>query len=407
MVAKMKGLLAVATTVSASIIDLPVAIRNSYSSVKFDIGTPPKEHYFLFDTGSATSWIVSSECTDFSCPDSSTAYNRQPYNASASSSAVDLGSYSTIPYYQGGGQVAGEAFQDIFVTSNGSVKWNQTFLSTTESSWRFITADGFLGLGFSSIAENFTSTLAETLLWDGKLDASRFALYYGTNMRDNGTQNGVLTIGGSHEEKYVDGDVVYTPLMEEEAHQLWRAPLRSVNVLVARNLSQANSTVEIRNGRLPTTIVPQGAYPRANVTWPIGGSGSAVFDTGAGRLSVPDAIVDAMYYNLGWNKTKLMNGEERMQCQHLNASWAVTLTLGEQAEEDDVSFTLRGDEFTRPGSECMPPFDESGGSGFALVGAVFLRRHYSVFDFGGNKVEDYQPRIGFGRLKREYDFLYQ
>jgi saccharopepsin len=68
---------------------------------------------------------------------------------------------------------------------------------------------------------------------------------------------------------------------------------------------------------------------------------------------------------------------------------------------------VRGDEFLRPGQQCMPPFQGSGSSGFALVGTGFLRRYYSVFDFGADKVEDYQPRVGFGRLKKEYDYLYQ
>jgi saccharopepsin len=96
-----------------------------------------------------------------------------------------------------------------------------------------------------------------------------------------------------------------------------------------------------------------------------------------------------------------------MSCQHLNASWAVTLTLGEGTEEDDVSFTVRGDDFTVPGAQCMPAFDDGGSCGFALIRDAFIQRHYSVFDFGGDKVEDSQPRLVFVRLKKEYDYLYQ
>jgi saccharopepsin len=393
-------LLALSTLISASTIDLPVVIRNTYSSVKFAIGSPPQDHHLLFDTGSASAWIVNTDCTATSCPDGNTDYKRQKYNASASSTAVDLGVDAAIPYL--GGDVAGQALQDVFVIPGSGFEWNQTFLSANKSSWRFITADGFLGLGFSSIAVNSTATLVETLLWKGALDAPRFSLFYGTNLDDQGPQDGVLTIGGSHEEKYADGEVVYTPLKKRDEYQLWRAALRSVNVLVAHT---PNSTVEIRNGRLPTIALPEGALPKANTTLPV--NGSAVFDTGAGRLSVPAEIIGTMYSNLGWNVTKLLNGQERMSCQHLNASWAVTFTLGEGAEEDDVSFTVRGDEFTVPGAQCMPPFDDSGSRGFALVGAAFLRRHYSMFDFGGDKVESYQPRLGFARLKKDYDYLYQ
>lgn len=405
MVAHIIKLLAVATTVSASIVELPVVVRDTYASVKLDIGTPAKEHRLLFDTGSSTIFLVNTDCTEASCPDGKISdYERVKYNASASSTSVNLDIPASIPYL--GGEVAGGTFQDIFSTTDGGVEWNQTFLSANQSSWRFITADGFLGLGFSTIAEKNTTTLVEQLLWNGQLDAPRFGLYYGKNLKDEGEQDGVLTIGGSHEDKYVDGEMVYAPLRKEAEYQLWRAPLRSVNVLVTEDPSAPNATIEIHNGRLPTTAVTKGGFPKANTTWSTYQAG-AVFDTGAGRLSVPTEIVDAMYFNLGWNNTKLMNGEERMECQHLNASWAVTLTLGEGAPEDDVSFTMRGDEFTEPGDQCMPPFDDSEQYGFALVGAAFLQRYYSVYDFGADKVEDYQPKIGFGRLKKEYDYLYQ
>jgi hypothetical protein len=118
-------------------------------------------------------------------------------------------------------------------------------------------------------------------------------------------------------------------------------------------------------------------------------------------------MVDAAYEQLGWNQSKLISHEEVMECKHLNSSWAITFTLGEEDEADDVSFSLRGDEIYMPGEQCMPPFEGSGGEYFALLGAAFLQRHYSVYDFGGTNMFDYKPRIGFGRLKKEKDYLYQ
>ncbi|EDU41698.1 Asp domain containing protein [Pyrenophora tritici-repentis] len=405
MVASVKIVLAVATTASAAILELPVAIKNSYLSVPFQVGTPPKEHRLSLDTGSASSFMLNTDCTATSCPDGSKPYYiRQPYNASASSSAVDKHISAAIPYL--GGNVAGETFEDVFGDPASDIQWNQTFVSVNQSSWRFITADGFLGLGFSTIAEKNTTTVVETLMQNDLLDAPRFSLFYGTNPSDNGTQDGALTIGGSHEEKYADGPIVYAPLKKEGEYQLWRTPLRSISILVARNPTDPNSTVEVHNGRLPTTRVPEGTWPHANVTWNMFTSGSAVFDTGAGSLSLPIVTLPGLYYNLGWNYTKLFEThEERIECQHLNASWAVTLTLGDGAPEDDVSFSIRGDEFFF-NHECMPPFDTTGDS-YALIGMSFLRRHYSVFDFGSNKVENYAPRIGFGRLKKAYDYMYQ
>ncbi|KAF1926720.1 acid protease [Didymella exigua CBS 183.55] len=400
---KTAGMLAAATAAAASVVELPVRIKDTYCTAEVSVGTPPKPYRLLFDTGSSTSWFTSTACTATSCPYLA-SYNRTLYSANASSTSTDLHSFSRISYVDGDG-VAGAATRDVFSAPDGSFEWNQTFLSANESSWRWITADGYLGLGFSSIAENATTTLVETLLWDGQLDEPRFSLFYGTNLENNGTQNGVLTIGGSHEDKYVDGEIVYAPLKTEDPHQLWRAPLRSVNILVA---GQANSTVITNTGSLPHTTDANGTFPQANTTWQIGSSGIAVFDTGAGRVSVPSSIIDVVYYNLGWNFTKLLHGEERIECQHLNASWALTFTLGEDDDTaKDVSFSIRGDEFIEPGSECMPPIDTSDQGNFALVGSPFLQRYYTIWDFGADKVADYAPKIGFGKLKKEWDYLYQ
>jgi saccharopepsin len=207
-----------------------------------------------------------------------------------------------------------------------------------------------------------------------------------------------LTVGGSHEDKYVDGDVVYAPLRKEDTYQLWRTPLRSINVMVA---GQTNSTLTIRNGELPSIPEAECVWPCANITWSMYGSGAAVFDTGSGQVSLPDEMIDAVYFNLVWNQTKLMNGEERMECQHLNASWAISFTLGKSEDEgNDVSFSIRGDEFKQPGEQCMPSVTNSGAYSFALIGTPFLQRYYTMFDYGADKVEEYEPRIGFGRLRR-------
>lgn len=370
--------------------------------MQFQVGSPPKPYRLLFDTGSTTSWITGINCTDTSCPNGS-GFNRTHYNEADSCTSVNLDSFSNIPYIDGD-VVAGWAFQDVFSDEKGSFEWNQTFLAANQSAWRFITADGFLGLGFSSIAENKTTTLVETLLWQDKLKDPRFGLFYGTNLKDAGVQDGVLTIGGSHEATYAEGNVAYVPLRKEDSYQLWRAPLRSVNVLATR---EPNSTVIVNHGHLPTTTDPKDVYPKSNTTWPTWGIGRAVFDTGAGRISVGSDIIDAVYFNLGWNVSKLLTGQEQFECRHLNASWALSFTFGEAADEaNDVTLTVRGDEFVKPGEQCMPPIDNSGSPGFALLGTAFLRRYYSIFNFGGNRVENYRPQVGFAKLKREFDYLY-
>ena len=248
----------------------------------------------------------------------------------------------------------------------------------------------------------------ETLLWDGKLDKARFGLYFGTNLGDEGPQDGVLSIGDSHEDKYVDGQVVYAPLQKvNNEYGLWHTPLKAVHLLVAKNPSNPNHTVETHIGKLPTTQFSGNALESPNITLSTFGDGRAVFDTGAGRLSVPYEMIDSLYYNLGWDYQSLLYGKQRFTCEAMNASWAISLILGEGAPENDVVVSIRGDEFLEPGAQCMPPFDSSSSPSFALVGSAFLHRYYTIWDFGADKVAEYMPRLGFGRLKKEFDWNYQ
>ncbi|KXJ87661.1 aspartic peptidase domain-containing protein [Microdochium bolleyi] len=401
--------LAILPAVSAAVIDLPLHIQDSYISAQFQVGTPAKPFRFFIDTGSATSWVTSASCNSTSCPNLS-SYTRVGYNVSASSTSVDLHTPARIEY-TGGDALTGNVVQDVFHDEKGMLPdyWNQTFLEVNHSSWRFITADGFGGFSFSSIAEPNTTTIMETLLWDGRLDDPRFSLFYGTSLANDGAQDGILTLGGSHEDKYVDGEMLYVPLRKETPYQLWRTRLLSINVLVAGG---ANSTIVWNHGKAPTTTDPAGTEPAANKTVSFAAYNAdyarVVFDTGAGRISLPeDAMLD-VYSALGWDYYALLQGQQRWTCAASNSSWALSLTIGDPDVESGVyTFTQRGDEVYIPGDQCQPPFDGSGVQGFGLIGAAFLRRFYSVYDFGADKVEDYKPRIGFGRLKKEYDYLHQ
>lgn len=392
------ALIGLAAAASAAVLELPIVSLNEYNSVVLDIGTPAKPYRLLFDTGSATSWVTGRNCTDSACP-SRSGFVRTPYNDLDSSSSVALGVSGSIEYISGG--VDGSIFQDVFSDKN-ALAWKQTFLAVSyDEKDTFLAADGLLGMAFSSIAVENTTTCVETLIWEDKLDEPRFAVYYGTNLNNTSVQDGILTIGGSHEDTYVDGEVTYVPLRREDPYQVWRAPLRSVNVLVAHD----NAIISTHVGKAPTTNAPAGTFPKTNTTWPLYGTGFSVFDTGSGGISLPSQLIEPVYFNLGWNLSKLYSGEERWKCEDLNSTWAISFTFGEDDESSDKTFSIRGDEIWLAADDCMPPFGDSGNNDFALLGASFLRRFYSIWDFGGKSVETYEPRVGFGKLKEEYDYI--
>lgn len=297
--------------------------------------------------------------------------------------------YDEIDYL--GGATGGPALRDVFRI--GRTYWNQTFIAANQSSWSVMPSDGFFGLAFSSIAEPSTQTAVETLMQDGLLDEHRFAIYYGTEFNDtNGAPGkGVITVGGSEERKYVDGPINWLPVQKDldgTVYQLWRSTLRKIS-----------GSRKVAPG--------QGSSFNGSVEW-AAGQANSVFDTGSGGgISIPSAQVDAVYESIGWSFPAILNGSHIPLCSEFNSSWSVTFSYS----DDGVRYhdlTFSGDQLARPGfanraDACWPPFDAQYGSdSLVLIGQPILRLFYTIFDFGSTRVEDYKPRIGFGKLKKEF-----
>ncbi|EFX04034.1 pepsinogen c [Grosmannia clavigera kw1407] len=366
----------------AAVFELPVWIRNTYAVVEIEAGTPPVSHYLEFDTGSSSTWMASSDCVadPSACPNSS-GYKRPGYDASASSTSSSLNTTASIGYL--GGTTGGSGAKDMFaMPSAPKDTWAQTFLAVNESSFAALPGDGFLGLAFSTIAEGETTTLVETMMQDGLLDEPRFALYRGSETNDTGSSpgNGMLTVGGSHEDKYVNGSLAWTQLQYPGSEaQLWRTAMQSV---VSRRPNTANTT-----------------FLDVNDCW-------AVFDTGAGGITVPDRLIDQIYESIGMNYTAILNGDVIPLCEDFTDDWGITVYIGDFVPATEL--TITGSMLKNPGfadgeaKYCWPPFDSNEADGLFLFGNSFLQHFYTVFDFGGNLPTNYSARIGLGPLKDEY-----
>lgn len=361
--------------------------------VEVEIGTPAVSHSLLFDSGSSTTWLVTSACAQTSSCNNYSGWNRTGYDGSASSTSAPMGTYASIDYL--GGVTAGEGIKDLFsVPSAPNATWTQSFLAADESSWSNIPADGFLGLAFTTIADANTTTLVETLMQDGLLDEPRFGLYYGTQTKDTGgvAGNGTLTLGGSHEDVYADGNVTWAELSAPSDNaQLWRV---NMQYAVGSSAPAAGNTTTTASASASTstTVTLSGAW--------------GIFDTGAPRISVGDAYVEAIYASIGMNWTAIIGGDHIPLCEEFTDAWSVEFNVGDSLRPTTIRLT--GDMLKMPGfatgedKYCWPPFDSSGTDGLFLFGAQFLQKFYTVFDFGAFEPADYAARIGFAELKEQY-----
>ncbi|KAG6186427.1 hypothetical protein E4U27_008436 [Claviceps purpurea] len=374
------GLSAFVPAAAAAVLDLPIT-RNGYNVVQLDIGTPGKKFQFLFDTGSSTAWVTDAACAPEACPNVS-GYKRVGYQVKDSSTGKLTGEKASIDYL--GGATAGDVVDDVF--SVGQTSWVQNFISASQSNWAAAAADGFLGLSFNSISVNHTSTVMHSLV--PKLDKPRFAIYYNNSETQEPGQGGLLTLGDSRENEFAQGPLATVPVVQRNGQfDVWRSRFQSLTVKTS-----GGGVERVDNGLSSTS-------------WRISfDSGDAVFDTGAGSISLDKSKIDKVYWALGWNYTQLLHSERILNCTEFNSTWSVTFELGPD-EATSSSVTLTGDQLARPGfanrkDACWPPFEDGNSNGFSLIGTPFLTQFYTVWDFGSHDESKYKPTLSFGNLKR-------
>ncbi|KKF95441.1 Gastricsin [Ceratocystis platani] len=378
---------------SAAVLNLPIIRDDGYNLVDVQIGSPPTTHRLRFDTGSATTWVVDQVCGNGGCAiHSSSQRPYSPYDASASTSHVATGVYSEIQYL--GGKTTGFTYHDNFDV-DGTV-WQQSFMAANSSSWTQMPADGFLGLAFSTIADGQTTTLVETLLWDGKLDKPRFGIFYNDMGNLNSNNGGVLTIGDSCESTYGKDVVATIPTQLSGGElQLWRVDVYAMTGTYKGWVS--NAVAEGSNVNTDPIPVP------VSQRLPLVAGSYTVFDTGGSAASVPTSMLVPLYRSINMDWESIKSGAHIPLCSEFTSDWHVEFEFA-----NGQNVTIYGDQLALPGfanrdDACWPPFDDSGANEqFFLFGPRFLRNFYTTFDFGSDKPENYAPTVSFAPLKDEY-----
>ncbi|KAM0434025.1 hypothetical protein ACHAPT_003969 [Fusarium lateritium] len=304
------------------------------------------------------------------------SYNRVGYNVDKSSTGKLTGRWGEIEYF--GGTTAGLISSDL--VKAGKVSWNQSFIAASQSSWGNIPGDGFLGMAFNSIIVGDADTVMKTLT--PKLDAPKFGLYYGPkNEVAKGVGKGRLTLGASKESTYTEGKLVKVPIVPTDGkYDVWASAINSVS---------GSRTVKGKKVKKATNL----------------NAGRVVFDTGAGRISLPKGQMESVYESIGMNWTAIIEDGFIPQCKDFNSSWSVSFAFGDSHSRNPPVVTLTGDQLAKPGfaeqeTACWPPFDEGDVEGFTLIGKDLLRHFYTVWDFGAKQEAKYKPTLSFGNLKK-------
>ncbi|KAG9121485.1 Type I transmembrane sorting receptor [Ceratobasidium sp. 392] len=319
-----------------------VDVQDVLWSGPISIGTPAQNFLITFDTGSADLWVPSANCQDEGCQ------KKKRYTTSSSSTVFQPSPERTfkIAYGDGSSTVSGPIFADT-VSVGGLSATGQAFSAVTQSSNVFAQdpSDGIMGLGFSAISYIGAPTFFENLVSQKIVKSPVFSMYLALDGSE-------LYLGGTNSALYT-GDITYSSLTSKT---YW--------------LTNGSSSVD---GKV--------AY-----------SGGMIIDSGTTLM-----VGEAKSVKAWWQSVKGANpctscGGEGYYTYPCSSPPKLTFTFG------GASYDLKSDFFNigsadQSGQACVGALVGSTGvpDNVWVVGDVFMRNVYTVFDQGN-------ARVGFAKL---------
>ncbi|KAJ7244233.1 acid protease [Mycena rebaudengoi] len=302
-------------------------------------GTPPQTFTVDFDTGSSDTFLPAVGCDD-------TCDGHTLYNTAASSSAVN----TTQPFLLqfGAGNATGFIFDDT-VTVAGLKVTNQAVGASNHYSVEFEAAnfppDGIVGMAFESLSVFGDPPLFTTLVNQGTVPP-----VFGFKLAETGSE---LFLGGVNRALFT-GNFRNVSLIEEDFYAL---NLQALDVN-SRTVATANGVV-------------------------------AIVDTGTTLLLGDSQGTEILYSSIPGAKDAsaiIGDGFFTVPCNRIPT---VGITLGNQI------FNVAPNIFNLgilQGNDCVGGVVGSAGIPFWVLGDIFLRNFYSVFDQGN-------ARVGFATLR--------
>lgn len=318
---------------------------HDYSNAQYygeiSIGSPPQVFEVVFDTGSSNLWVPSKKCSSIAC------YFHKKYDNTQSTSYIENGTSFDIQY--GSGSVSGFLSKDNLIFGDVEVV-SLTFAEVTkEKGMSFIMAkfDGLFGLGWPSIAVDQVEPPFQQLMKRGLVDEPMFSFHLG----DATGQEGELMLGGYNSEKFT-GEISWIPL---NAETYWQVAFGGLTY----------------NGQLVTNTK------------------RAIIDTGTSLLAGPTGDVMPIMTAIGATKISPLVQEYKVDCNNMDSLPDITFDLNNQ------HFTLKPVDYilkmeSKGTTTCLVGimgFDlGEGKENLWILGDVFIRKYYSIFDVGNQRI---------------------
>jgi phytepsin len=399
-----------------------------------EIGTPAQTFKVIFDTGSANLWVPSSKCplSQIGCD------IHKKYNAAKSSTYKANGTVFSIQY--GSGACSGFVSSDT-VSVGGLVATDTLFAEVTKQpgiTFAVGKFDGLMGLGFDTISVDHMPPVWYNLVAQKQVAEPVFAFWLSKTAA--GGAGGELTLGGLDPNHYT-GDITYTPVTKKGYWQFNAGGIKigdtdyceggckaiadsgtsmiagpvdvvkKINDLIGATgilTSECRMLVDQYGPELikqivekvPTEAICESLNYCTNATVATNGIECSLCKLAveAAKKAVESKTAEDAVLHLiekACDKLPSPNGESLVDCAKLSTMPNVDITI------EGKVFTLTPDDYVlqvaaEGESECISGFigmDIPAPAGpLWIMGDVFMRKYYTVFDFGNS-------RLGFAESK--------
>jgi saccharopepsin len=309
---------------------------NAQYYTEIDLGTPAQTFKVILDTGSSNLWVPSSLCTSIAC------FLHNKYDSKQSSTYKANGTEFKIQY--GSGSMEGFVSTDTLKIGDMVIK-HQDFAEATKEpglAFAFGKFDGILGLGYDTIAVNHITPPFFNMVNQGLLDEPVFSFRLGSSEADGGE----AIFGGIDHSSYT-GKIDYVPVRRKA---YWEVELEKI--------SFGDDELELDN------------------------TGAAI-DTGTSLIALPTDMAEMLNTQIGAKRS--WNGQYTVDCSKVPSL-------------PELSFYFGGKPYPLKGSDYILEVQGTCISAFTgldinvpwgslwIIGDVFLRKYFTVYDLGRDAV---------------------
>jgi len=309
---------------------------NAQYYTEISLGKPPQIFKVILDTGSSNLWVPSKDCTSIAC------FLHTKYDSSASSTYKANGTEFEIHY--GSGSMEGFVSNDLLTIGDIEIK-GQDFAEATKEpglAFAFGKFDGILGLGYHTISVNHITPPFYSMIEQGLIDEPVFSFRIGSSESDGGE----AIFGGIDHSAY-NGDINYVPVRRKA---YWEVELQKVCF--------GDDELELEQ------------------------TGAAI-DTGTSLIVVPTDIAEMLNAQIGAKKS--WNGQYQVDCAKVPNLPVLSFYF------DGKAYPLKGTDYILDvQGTCISAFSGMDinlpGGSLWIIGDVFLRKYYTVYDLGRHAV---------------------